>query len=45
MAEDEQKAVDGTTSMTRIIVFDNAPAEQESMLVHQGAYGKLKQET
>ena len=38
------KAV-GTTSMTKIVVLDGENAEQESMLVHQGAYGKLKRET
>ena len=38
------KAV-GTTSMTKIVVLAGENAEQESMLVHQGAYGKLKRET
>ncbi len=42
--EQTMKAV-GTTSMTKIVVLDGQSAEQESMLVHQGAYGKLKRES
>ena len=29
--------------MTRVVMFDEGAAEKESMIVHQSAYGNLKQ--
>ena len=50
LSQEEEKeaskaAAQGSTSQTRVVAFEEEAAEQESMLVHQGAYGKLKQET